>query len=112
MPGKWVGECDSVQPARDDFGSYTLELPRDCWFKLKGGATGTRYWLSAQPIMYPPSGGGEWGWEISSVQHGKMAMWRNPPGGFGVCPTWDTTENCFGAGYGPDLMFALKGTLK
>jgi hypothetical protein len=41
------------------------------------------------------------------VQNGNGAAWQNPGGGFGVCPNWASLEGCLG--YGPDLLFALKG---
>lgn len=55
--------------------------------------------------------GGEWGWEVRSVQSGTyQAQWENPGGGFGVgCTTWSPMETCVRAA-GPDFMFAIEGT--
>jgi len=81
---------------------FALKLPGK-GVQLKPGT----YWVSVISNMgFYPSG--LWGWEMNNKQHGNEAMWRNPPGGFGVCPTWGTLENCIG--YSGDLMFTLRGT--
>jgi hypothetical protein len=70
-------------------------------------AAKTTYWVTVQAVEdYDNQAIGEWGWEVSSVQHGNAAEWQNPGGGFAVCPTWGTIETCLGA-TGPDLMFEL-----
>jgi hypothetical protein len=86
-------------------GDFSITLPNG-GLTLKAG----HYWLSVVANMQA-SCCGEWGWYANSVQHGNRAVWRNPLGGQSVgCQTWDTIENCFG--FGPDLMFDLKGTSK
>ncbi len=51
------------------------------------------------------SPGGQWGWELSSDQKGKVDQWQNQGGGFGVCPTWNDVLTC--TGYGNDFMVSL-----
>ena len=97
---------------------------------LKGGGLGTS---AASFAIAPPDGGvtlasghywvsvianldfnkgGEWGWDVSSVQHGDLAMWRNPcPQECGLCQNWDTIQDCTGVS-APDFMFDLQGTSK
>lgn len=62
-------------------------------------------WVSVAANM-SFAAGGEWGWEVSTHQkQGTDGMWENPGGGFGVCPTWDTIDNCVGVS--GDFMFTL-----
>ena len=102
LPGKLAAECDGVAGSDNGSGSFTIKIPKSCKVKLKAGT----YWVSVQANMDFLSGG-QWGWEVNSVQNGNASAWQNPGGGFGVCPTWGTTLSCIG--YGPDYMFALKG---
>jgi hypothetical protein len=99
LPGKLVQEIDGAAYT-DNAGSLSVQTGK---VKLRAGT----YWVSVQANMNFAGGFGEWGWEVNSVQNGNLAAWQNPGGGFAVCPVWDTLENCLG--YGPDLMFALKG---
>ena len=99
MPGKLVKEIDGAS-FTDSGGSFSIKTGK---VKLKAG----NYWISVQADMNFAGGFGEWGWEVNTVQNANLAAWQNPGGGFAVCPVWDTLENCLG--YGPDLMFALKG---
>jgi hypothetical protein len=86
----------------DNAGSFTIKFPSAV--KLKAGT----YWVSVQAQMNFSGGYGEWGWETGSTQNGKPAAWQNPGNGFGTgCTTWGTLQSCLG--YGPDLLFALKG---
>ena len=87
-------------------GSFSITLPKK-GMKLKAGT----YWVSVQANCSFSGGCGEWGWEVSSVQHGNPAQWQNPGGGFGVCPTWGPLETCVGS-TGPDFMFELLGKAK
>ncbi len=89
----------------DSNGSFAITLPEK-GVRLKAG----KYWLSVVGVTNFGSGAGEWGWEINGRQRANLAMWQNPPGGFGICQTWAPVETCLG--YGPDLMFALKGKSK
>lgn len=104
LPGKLVAECDNQAGSDNGTGSFSINLS-NCTgkTKFKGGNT---YWVSVQANLNF-SGGGEWGWEDRSVQSGNPAAWRNPGGGFGVCSSWGTLQSCLG--YGPDLLFSLKG---
>ena len=101
-PGKLIQEFDNLKGV-DNSGSFAITLPGK-GVKLKAGT----YWLSVQAEMDFGSGG-EWGWEVSIVQHDNEAMWRDPDGGRGKCYRWNPLGKCFGADYHYDLMFDLKG---
>jgi hypothetical protein len=105
MPGKPVknGRFTSLNGTGGP--DFAVVLPGN-GVRLKPG----HYWVSviANQAFDPY---GEWGWEVNNQQHHKQAMWQNPSGGFGVCPTWGTIENCYSSP-GPDLMFDLQGTSK
>lgn len=100
LPGKLVKEIDGATYTDNGFGTFAIQTSK---VKLKPGT----YWVSVQADMDFAGGPGEWGWEVNTVQTGNTAAWQNPGGGFAVCPTWDRLETCLG--FGPDLMFALKG---
>ena len=104
MPGNPVtkGTFDSLKGSGGP--NFTIILPGK-GLKLNAG----HYWVSVVAnVDYVNAG--EWGWEVNSVQHGNQAMWQNPNRGLGGCRTWGTIENCLG--FGPDLMFDLRGTSK
>ncbi|HEY6578836.1 MAG TPA: hypothetical protein VIY09_05900 [Rhizomicrobium sp.] len=103
IPGKPVASFMDVV-GTDNAGSFTIVLPKKA--KLKSG----HYWVSVQANLGGVGAGGEWGWFLTSVQHNDASEWQNQGGGFGVCPTWGTTQSC--VGYGPDFMFDLKGKAK
>jgi hypothetical protein len=64
----------------DSAGSFTIPVVP---FKVKG-----KVWFTVQVNMDFYSGG-QWGWDASTVAHGKFGdQWQNPGGGFGICPTW------------------------
>ena len=68
------------------------------------------YWLSVQAHM-SDSPNGQWGWTDRAVQANSPAVWQNPGGGFGVCPTWAARTTCVGDAPAPDQMFRLIGTM-
>ena len=72
--------------------------------KVAGTLKSGHYWLS--PVANMAFGaGGEWGWEVQTEINGLEAMWQNPGGGFGICPTWATITNCIGVT--GDFMFSI-----
>jgi hypothetical protein len=80
---------------------------------LKSGT----YWVGVVANCSFEGGCGEWAWENNGTIHGNPAMWQNPGGGFGVCPSWGTFDECIetsGGGFIPnaDLMFDLQGKAK
>jgi hypothetical protein len=105
VPGKMVKSFTNLS-GKASGGSFDITLPKK-GAKLKAGT----YWVSVQANCSFSGGCGEWGWEVSSVQHGNAGMWQNPGGGFGVCPTWGSIESCVGS-TGPDFMFELLGKAK
>lgn len=97
------GKPGKIVKARLDqttYGSFSVKFDRSV--KLKPGT----YWMSFAPNSIFINRF-EWGWEINGTIHRNQAMWENPGGGLGVCPTWETIDNCLG--YKGDLMFDLKG---
>jgi len=105
MPGKPVrkGTFSNLH-GTDTEGNFAVALPRK-GITLRAGT----YWVSVIANMDFQSEG-IWSWDINGVQHGNQAMWQNPEGGWGICQTWGTIENC--ADTGPDFMFALRGSSK
>ena len=89
-------------------GSFNIMLPKT---KLKGGTSGTQYWVSVQANM-DFEVGGEWGWENQTTVVGTAAVWENPGNGFATgCTTYTTETTCIPDGQG-DHMFAIKGKAK
>ncbi|MFL6689621.1 MAG: hypothetical protein ACJ8IR_05465 [Alphaproteobacteria bacterium] len=104
IPGGTVAECDSLPPTSDNFGTFTIKIPKSCPIKLGKG----KYFLSVQSQQNFSAGRGEWGWNTNNTQRGGPAMFRSN-GGFG-CTQWDTLANCIGSyGQGPDVAFAIIG---
>ena len=89
-------------------GSFNIMIPKT---KLKGGASGTQYWVSVQANM-DFLVGGEWGWENQTTSEGTAAVWENPGNGFATgCTTYTTETTCIPDGEG-DHMFVLKGVIR
>jgi len=102
-PGTLVKSFLNVAGTDNGTGSFAITLPKK-GMKLKKAGT---YWVSVQANLAYKAGG-EWGWEDNSVQTGSEAHWQNPGNGFATgCTSWTDIETCLG--YGPDLMFDLKG---
>lgn len=53
--------------------------------------------------------GGQFGWTIRTVQSNDPAAWKNPGGGFAVCPVWGPMAGCIGI-VEPDFGYLLVGT--
>lgn len=68
----------------------------------------TRYWISVAVVMEFGLGG-QWFWGSAEDTNDNAALWQNPGGGFGVCPTWGTFADCgVGGGLGPDLLMDIE----
>ena len=68
----------------------------------------TRYWISVAAVMEFGLGG-QWFWGSAEDTNDNAALWQNPGGGFGVCPTWGTFADCgVGGGLGPDLLMDIE----
>jgi hypothetical protein len=103
LPNTVVADYPAVTCA-DTAGSFVCGLPSKA--KLKPG----KYWVSVQANM-DFAVGGQWYWQVRSVQSGNEGAWQNPGDGFGTgCTTWGGLGACIGNG--PDLMFSLKGKSK
>ena len=62
-------------------------------------------WLGVQVIMDFGTSG-QWYWNVAADGAGKTAMWENPNGGFGICPTWQPITTCNGT-VGTELSFSF-----
>jgi hypothetical protein len=76
-------------------------------FRVRPVLPAGHYWISPICNMdFTPAG--EWGWTDRSVASNSGAVWQNPGGGFGICPTWDRIPVCIGV-TDVDFMFRLVG---
>ncbi len=68
----------------------------------------TTYWVSVVAVMeFGVSG--QWFWSSADDGNDAAALWQNPGGGFGLCPTWGTFADCtVGGGLGPDLLMSAE----
>ena len=68
----------------------------------------TRYWISVVAVMEFGLSG-QWYWSSATDANDNAALWQNPGGGFGVCPSWATFAECgVGGGLGPDLLMDIE----
>jgi hypothetical protein len=106
VPGNPVanGTFDNLG-GTDNGGSFTIGLGNG--LRLKAGT----YWVSVVAnedlLVF-----GSWGWAETGTVKGHDAMWQNPGGGYGVCPTWGTLADCVSGSPAADFMFALRGRTK
>ena len=98
VPGKVIADCDGLH-GTDNGGSVAIKIAKPCKIRLRSGT----YWLSVAANQST----GQWLWEARMPIVGKSAVWQNPKGGWGLCQSWGTLEDCFGLP--DDLMFTLKG---
>ena len=71
----------------------------------------TRYWISVVAVMEFGLSG-QWYWSSATDANDNAALWQNPGGGFGVCPSWATFAECgVGGGLGPDLLMNVQMTV-
>ena len=85
----------------DGAGNLTITLPTPC------SLTAGDYWVSVRADMDLATGG-QWLWQMRSVQAGAEFAWENPPDGFGTgCVVWAPAGSCGASG--ADLLFALDG---
>ncbi len=67
------------------------------------------YWMSVQANQdFTPAG--QWAWTDRAITSTHPAVWQNPGGGFGLCPTWNIRTICVGDSAAPDQVFRLSGT--
>lgn len=96
QPGKVINT--QTVKGQDKKGSFTIPVQE---VSLAPG----RYFVGVQANMGLVKGG-QWGWEVTTVQRGSTDLWANPGGAMGVCPDWTDVVTCF-ASNGPDYMVAL-----
>ena len=71
--------------------------------------TSGTYWVSVQAVM-DYGVGGQWMWSNRTTMSGYPAVWQNPGGGFGMCPTWEIRgATCGIDAPAPDQVFRLIG---
>jgi hypothetical protein len=93
------------QPAAHSGTTFAINLPGPAIL-----TTGT-YWVEIQANMNF-SAQGEWGWTDRTVTSNNPAAWRNPGGGFGICPSWSRRgATCNIDSSEPDQVYALIGTI-
>jgi hypothetical protein len=109
-------ECDNITP-KDGLssGAFVIKLPKTCSVKLKGGTSGTTYWVTVQANMQGFYTSGYWAWSSNSTINGNMAAAYDYGGSVSVldpaCYTqFESISDCYG--YTIDLAFALYGTDK
>ena len=89
----------------DADGNFTLEPAQVIEATLNPD---TRYWISVAAVMEFGLAG-QWFWSSAEDTNDNAALWQNPGGGFGVCPTWGTFADCgVGGGLGPDLLMDIE----
>ncbi len=88
-------------PAESGAVSVHLDLPEACTL-----CAGSRYWVGLSA-----AGDGHYAWMQLPSRNGRPAVWRNPGGGYGLCPSWAPAAAGCGQGDGasPNLAFALFG---
>jgi hypothetical protein len=103
LPGTLLREYLSL-PYTGTGGDFVIALPQPMTL-----GPGT-YWVSVQARQdFTPAG--QWGWTDRTVQSNSEAAWRNPGGGFGICPDWQPRGSVCGIDPGvPDQVFLLRGT--
>lgn len=68
-------------------------------------------WIEVQANLDFAGGlGGQFGWTDRLIQDNDAGAWKNPNGGFGVCPNWDTLATCIMTNDGPDFVYLLVGS--
>jgi len=103
LPGSVVATRNGLS-VTDSAGSFVIPIPSAVTL-----GPGT-YWVSVQANM-DFGCCGQWGWTDRTVQSTSAAAWRNPGGGFGVCPSWGTRHSTCGIDPGvPDQVYRLSGT--
>jgi len=97
-----------------DTGDFRISLPLDAI--LKGGATGSTYWISVRANLAVLNGG-QWGWSESTTDIGSnVAQWQQsvagPLTGINDCVMdWKDRSTCLVSGTEDNLGFALEGQI-
>jgi len=73
--------------------------------------TAGTYWIEIQANM-TVNPNGEWGWVDRTLTSNNAAAWRNPGGGFGLCPSWSRrAATCGIDAPEPDQVWRINGTI-
>jgi hypothetical protein len=108
VPGKALkGGTFTNLSGTDNDGSFSISLGKK-GIKLKSGT----YWVAVVANDDFSSTGYEWGWDENAKIHGNPAVWENPGGGFGLCPSWGTINKCITSAPAGDFAFELLGKSK
>lgn len=106
-------ECDNITP-KDGLstGAFVIKLPKTCAVKLKGGTSGTNYWVTVQANLQGFNTSGYWAWTTNTTINGNMGSVYDYGGGVTVddpnCYSqFETLQDCYGGS--ADLAFALYG---
>jgi hypothetical protein len=104
-------DCENITPTSDVGGAFQIKLPKSCAVKLKGGASGTTYWVTVQANMKGINTSGYWAWTTNSTVAGNSGAGWWYGGGVSVPPqcaqAWGSMTTCTGAPH--DFAFALLG---
>jgi N-acetylneuraminic acid mutarotase len=104
FPGTRVYSATN-RPFTQSGSTFTLNLPTPAVL------TAGTYWFEVQANM-TFSTDGEWGWKDRTATSNNAAVWRNPGGGFGMCPSWSRRgATCNIDASAPDQVYRLSGTI-
>jgi N-acetylneuraminic acid mutarotase len=104
FPGTRVFSATN-RPFTQSGSAFTVNLPTPA--VLSAGT----YWFEFQANMTFNTEG-EWGWRDRTTTSNNAAVWRNPGGGFGMCPSWSRRGvTCHIDASAPDQIYRLSGTI-
>lgn len=93
-------------------GASTFRITVSPTISIPPLGSGQHLWISLQANQNFAGGTtGQFGWTTRTVQSNSPAAWKNPGGGFGICPTWGTLTTCIAGlpANEKDLLFTLSG---
>jgi hypothetical protein len=64
-------------------------------------------WITVKANLNFLPNGSQWYWTDRVPVDNMGAKWQNPNGGFGICPVWDSLDNCIVVNDGDDLCYGL-----
>jgi hypothetical protein len=106
-------ECDNITPSGGlSTGAFQIKLPKTCKVSLKGGDSGTTYWVTVQANMDGAFTSGYWAWNTNNTVAGNQGAGYWYGGGVGVndprcLQQFESMTTC--TGFDVDFAFALLG---